>query len=197
MMKLLSLWFRDLLHRPKQVMTVMSAAPTRADVLRMLVEVAQSQVGVREEGGNNRGKRVREYQAATSLKPADWPWCAAFVCWCIREWVAAPIVQAVLDVADPERWRPKTARAFGFEAWAKRAGGKVLPGNAEVYAGDLIVFDFSHVGIAIEAAKPGQPVKTIEGNTNGKGERDSRSGDGVWRKERGRSAILHIIRILP
>ncbi len=45
-----------------------------------LVAIAQSQVGVRESGGNNKGKEVALYLAYTNLK-AGYPWCAAFVSW--------------------------------------------------------------------------------------------------------------------
>jgi hypothetical protein len=38
---------------------------------------------------------------------------------------------------------------------------------------------------------------TLEGNTNGKGERDSTSGDGVWKKIRKKSLVKDLIRIHP
>ena len=38
-------------------------------------------------------------------------------------------------------------------------------------------------------------VHTIEGNTNGKGERDSLSGDGVWQKGRAMNLIRGVIRL--
>src|SRR5262245_22831272 len=52
---------------------------------RKLVALAQREVGVHEVGGENCGPRIREYQAATDLPPGPWPWCAAFLCWVIRE----------------------------------------------------------------------------------------------------------------
>ena len=44
-------------------------------MLEKLIAIAESQVGVREIGGNNRGDQIREYQKATELAPAAWPWC--------------------------------------------------------------------------------------------------------------------------
>lgn len=38
-----------------------------------LVQIALAEVGTREEGGNNCGKDIREYQAATWLEPGPWP----------------------------------------------------------------------------------------------------------------------------
>ena len=58
-----------------------------SNALENLVKIALSQVGVKESGGNNNGPEVRKYQSATELKPASWPWCAAFTGWIIREWL--------------------------------------------------------------------------------------------------------------
>lgn len=152
-----------------------------------LAEIAISQVGTLEEGGNNRGAKVREYQSATYLAPGDWPWCAAFVCWCIREWR-----QTFLESWD----RPNTPRAFGFEAWAKEQGFPVFGERAAVKAGDIIVFDMSHVGIAVASAPAGSKhIETVEGNTGVVGLRDSASGDGVFRKKRPRPMVRSIIRL--
>ena len=64
-------------------------------------------------------------------------------------------------------------------------------------AGDIVVFAFSHVGIVIEDQLPGKDyIVTVEGNTNGKGERDSVSGDGVWRKTRKTNLVKNYIRLL-
>lgn len=162
-----------------------------------LAEIAISQVGTLEEGGNNRGSKVREYQGATYLAPGDWPWCAAFVCWCIREWLAGGALADSLDTAARiSAWRPKTPRAFGFEAWAKERGLPVLGERAAVKAGDIVVFDMSHVGIAVASAPAGSKhVETVEGNTGVVGLRDSAAGDGVFRKKRPRPMIRSIIRL--
>ena len=154
-----------------------------------LAEIAISQVGTLEEGGNNRGSKVREYQAATYLAPGDWPWCAAFVCWCVREW-------CVQELKKPTFWRPTTPRAFGFESWAREQGFPVLGERAAVKAGDIVVFDMSHVGIAVASAPAGSKhVETVEGNTGVVGLRDSAAGDGVFRKKRPRPMIRSIIRL--
>ena len=169
-----------------------------------LAEIAISQVGTLEEGGNNRGSKVREYQAATYLAPGDWPWCAAFVCWCIKEWiergtkdrVEGETFRSLFGAVRPYMWRPKTPRAFGFEAWAKERGLPVLGERAAVKAGDIVVFDMSHVGIAVASAPAGSKhVETVEGNTGVVGLRDSAAGDGVFRKKRPRPMIRSIVRL--
>ena len=167
--------------------------------LKKLVEIASKEVGVRESGGNNCGRRIREYQLATWLKPDPWPWCAAFVCWAIREWLKLPDVRSVLSLrndADVTKWRPQTAGAFDFERWAKSKGLSVLNERAMAKAGDLVIFDFSHIGIIATDQIAPASIDTIEGNTNGSGERDSESGDGVWRKRRAAKLAKSYIRLL-
>ena len=178
--------------------------------MRSLVQIAQGEVGVREEGGNNCGPRVREYQAATWLTVASWAWCAVFTAWCLRDWLKQPeVTQMIKDtVGGPnfnlEKWRCRDAAVFGWDDWAIRTGGKVLdPTKHLAEAGDFVIFDFNgpetgggHIGIVEVNQKPHESViYTIEGNTNGKGERDSISGDGVWRKTRKTTLVKHYIRM--
>lgn len=164
-----------------------------------LVEVAQAEVGVREEGGNNRGERIQVYQAATWLKPGDWPWCAAFVAWGLR----TALIREGVAPARAEAWRCRDASAFGWLAWAQRAPGCVLlPPTAAPDAGDLVVYDFNgptaagggHIG-AIEYDVAGDAFRAIEGNTNDAGDRDSTKGDGVLRKTRGTRTVVNFIRL--
>lgn len=168
-------------------------------MLHKLIAIAQAEIGVREIGGNNCGPRIRAYQQATNLPPGAWPWCAAWVCWTIREWLHEPGVAEWLNlqVSTPEDWRPHTALAYGLSSWS-RSRPKTTTRYTEhdqAEPGDIVTFDFSHVGIVLE--DDGKNLITIEGNTNGKGERDSLSGDGVWRKIRAKSLARDFIRIHP
>lgn len=149
-----------------------------------IVRIAEQEIGVKEEGGNNRGPRIVEYQKATWLAPDSWPWCAAFCAWVLREAIAATgsIVRRCPD-----------ASAYGWEKWARKNAWIVLDESHRALRGDFVTFDFSHIGIVIEDR--GDTIITVEGNTNGKGERDSTGGDGVWRKVRQRPLIKSLIRI--
>ena len=164
-----------------------------------LIAIAQSEIGTREVGGNNCGFKIRTYQRATNLDPENWPWCAAFVDYCIQQWLTdADVVKWLnLQVSTPEQWRPKTALAYGLESWAKERPKTtlILSENDQANAGDIVTFDFSHTGIVLE--DDGKYLVTCEGNTNGKGERDSESGDGVWRKIRKKTLAKKFIRIRP
>ena len=161
-----------------------------------LARIAEAEIGVREIGGNNCGPRIREYQKATWLAPDAWPWCAAFVDWCILQWVESPSVRATLDktIGQVAVWRPRTAGAWDLVNWAKEHKLLVAGEDAVARRGDIVVYDFSHVGIVSEDSQRGE-LSVIEGNTNGRGERDSESGDGVWKKERDRSLVKKFIRL--
>lgn len=158
--------------------------PVRAGLRAEVVRLALAEVGVREEGGNNQGERIREYQRATWLAPGPWPWCAAFVCWVIQQALSRPAILHRLRLVEPvDNWRPRTAGAFDFQNWARKRGLTIKTENQQAKAGDLVIFDFSHIGIVV-ADQTGRQIETVEGNTNGRGDRDSLSGDGVWRKTR-------------
>ncbi|HEU4458223.1 MAG TPA: CHAP domain-containing protein [Methylibium sp.] len=173
--------------------------------IEQLIAIAKKEVGTREGPLNNTGARIVEYQGATWLAPGAWPWCAAFCCWIMRELledssvrqgIAAYFKRPSLTFGEADKYRCRDASAFGWEKWAKQHGFRVLDEHQLARAGDFVVFDFSHIGLVTE----NQPslattIKTIEGNTNGKGERDSASGDGVWVKERERSLTKSYIRI--
>ena len=154
-----------------------------------LVELAKKEVGVKEIGGTNCGPRVNQYKAATWL-PADqpWPWCAAFIDWLV--------MRAMEDSGKEFTFqRPRTAGAWDLENWSMKQDGstwtKLNPQAGDIAPGDIVIFTFSHVGLAIETPAKGV-VETIEGNTDGNGSRD---GGGVWRKFRKISQIRSRIRL--
>ena len=170
-------------------------------MIAKLADIALAEVGIREIGGNNCGAHIREFQKATWLEPAPWAWCAAFVDWCLMKWIEDPNNTKWLNLhtITPEEWRPKTAGAFDLLNWAKSKPKttQILDENVSPKKGDIIVFDFSHVGIVVGNGIVDGMVETVEGNTNGKGERDSVSGDGVWHKFRAKSLARNYIRIRP
>lgn len=162
-----------------------------------LCRVARAEVGVMEVGGNNNGPRVREYQAATWLKPAAWPWCAAFVCWVLREWTKDNAVAQILSLTTPKAlksWLCQDASAYGFEDWAKKHGIKVLGPTTNPQAGDIVTYaSFSHIGIVVGPVDD-KFMHTVEGNTDPDG---GREGNGVYLKKRKRGLARAFIRILP
>lgn len=169
------------------------AAGDKAALIQKLMMVAQRELGTREVGGNNCGVRIREYQRSTDENPGVWPWCAAFTDWCIRDWVAQADVQTALGwTGQEEKRRPRTAAAFGYIDWARNHSQILFPPSIRPEPGMIVVYDFSHIGI-VKSAIDGESFLAIEGNTNGKGDRDSTSGDGVWEKTRRNSLVRNFI----
>lgn len=156
-----------------------------------LVQIAAKEIGVTEVNGTNCGPRVDEYKAATWLNPkVGWPWCAAFVCWCFRE---ALILSCVKETKTFKR--PRTAGAWDFENWSLAQDSTTntrKPHKNDILAGDIVIFKFSHIGIAASAPDKNGNVVCLEGNTDGAG---SREGGAVLRKTRHVSKIRSRIRI--
>ena len=174
---------------------VSTAKRKSANRIALLATIAERELG-KKETRNNVGKDVRKYQAATTLDPGAWPWCAAFCAWTLQQWLDDPanVKWLALRANTPAKWRPKTALAYGFMKWAKDrpATCTVLPDTATPQPGDLVCYDFSHIGIVKRSL--GDKFEAIEGNTNGAG---SREGDGVYLKTRSRKLAKCFIRIRP
>ena len=135
-----------------------------------LVLTALAEVGVKEVGSTNRGPRVDEYQRATWLDQKDWgAWCAAFVCWCVR---GAMNLEKIRETAGFKR--PQTAGAFDFENWSLKQDNTTQtakPAGRAIQRGDLVIFTFSHIGIATSSPDSEGNFHTVEGNSNSAGSR--------------------------
>lgn len=161
---------------------------------QLVATIAESKVGLRESGGANQGSQIQEFFNADSYdpngsKPGDsgYAWCAAFVC---------RIVQLAMEKSGKTFTfqRPTTPGAWDFINWSLAQDNstwtKRNPGS-DIQRGDLIVYTFSHIGIATSGVDSGGYFATVEGNTNQAG---SREGDGVYRKARHTSAVKARIR---
>jgi len=148
-------------------------------------------VGVQERGGNNMGfndKALLILMKQEGWKPG-YAWCSFFV-------------MAMLN----ECGIPNTITGWSPTAYNKRdvifTEGKFLQAFSDK---DVLVMTLSynsfkgkrfkgigHTGIVDRVSK--YSVRTIEGNTNEQGMRDSRTRDGVYYKIRPLSKNLHITR---
>lgn len=163
-------------------------------ISQKIVELARKEIGVRESPLNsNCGPRVNQYKAATWL-PADkpWYWCAAFICFIVKEAMQA------LNIKEHAGFkRPQTAGARDFINWSRSQDNSTTtlmhPKWNQIKAGDILVFDdISHIAFADEDGRADGVVITVEGNT---GKDGSRNGDGVYRKARKVSQMRARIRI--
>ena len=158
--------------------------------VKEIIRIAKAEVGVREIANTNCGERVGQYKAATWLNPKKgWAWCAAFVCWVVREAMASAGVKQTKTFK-----RPRTAGAWDFENWSleqDKTTNTKKPHDGDILPGDIVVFTFSHIGIAVSFPDDDGNVTTVEGNTDTAG---SREGGGVYLKSRHISKIRSRIR---
>ncbi len=138
--------------------------PVSVDPVKKLLEVAASQVGLKEiPVKSNWGEHVQKYLKAVKLNFAA-PWCMAFVHWCI-----ADVVKALL--------LPQTKvhnSGHVLTVWSKTDKSLRIPAD-QIRPGDIFILVFpsgsGHTGI-IEKVLPGGKYQAIEGNSNKTGSRD-------------------------
>jgi len=163
-----------------------------SDPAQKLLDVARSYIGVREQGGNNRGRQVEEFQRVIGGAEEE-PWCMSFAQYCIK--AAESETQANSQVTQSEHcltvWNgsPSELRRSRPEA-----GSLVIWRHGNSTKGE------GHVGI-VEAVNSDGTFTTIEGNTS-----DSsginREGDGVYRKQRdmdgaGDMRVVGFLKVFP
>lgn len=141
------------------------------------LEVARTQLGVREATGHNDGAAVESYLRSVSLGKG-YAWCAAFVYWCYSQAAKALVVG-----------NPLTQTAGVLDHWRRTTGTKVTSPQP----GDIFIMDYGgglgHTGIVKEVK--GDKIITVEGNTN---DANSREGDGVYERIRKISSCKGFIR---
>lgn len=137
--------------------------------VQAVVAKADSQVGVREVGGSNRGPEVDAYLARVHAHQGD-PWCAAFVGWCGTEVMGS-------------KW-PLILTA-GCAALGEFAEVRGVLRKVPEYGSIFLIWSeskqrFHHTGF-VTLARALAPNGTIEGNTNLDG---SVEGIGVFARTR-------------
>ena len=168
----------EALVAPMRRATAPAGAPA-ATLGRAVVATARRHLAERprETGGANRGPWVRLYMDGNEGR--DWPWCAGFATWVVRQaateaGVAAPVGRTYScdELADIARRQDCFCRG-------------TRSARADVGAGSLFLSrkregDWTHVGIVVRTTP--EWFETIEGNTNDDG---SREGHEVVRRTRG------------
>lgn len=142
------------------------------------LEIALSQEGVREATGHNDGAPVEKYLKGVGLGKG-YSWCMAFVYWCATQ--AAILL---------EEENPLLKTGGVLAQWNKRKNLRVEAPEP----GDVFIIDYGkgkgHTGFVVSVGD--KVINTIEGNTNDK---NSREGDGVYRRTRSMSSIKGYLRI--
>ncbi len=149
-----------------------------------LIAAAASLVGVREEGGNNRGRMIELFLNGVKQPPGQ-PWCAAFVHH-VGYW-------SHFDYAsETSTWPlPSTASCYMLGVYAKQRGVlREAPEDGDVFLlWNATLARFARTGVVARVRSDGETPRgdpwfdcdTIEGNTDAGG---SREGDGVMRRVR-------------
>lgn len=133
-----------------------------------VVQIALSQVGVREHG-QNAGPEVEKYLREVGLGPG-YSWCGAFVAWVFAEAVRQGGYD---DLVGPPLFKGSAGalRTLALNPML-RVDQPVWPGIYVLDHGD----GKGHVGFGIEPLANGI-FRDVSGNTNSAG---SREGDSVW-----------------
>jgi len=165
------------------------------EIREKLISIALKDRG-KTEVTHNQGDWIEKFWPATSYpdgyENAE-PYCAAGMCYWVREWMKLPEVQAAYGKTFEEldSWRPDSASVFAWNDWAEANGVPIIDRYATLHTGDAFIFDCSHIGVVW--TDRGDSVVTVEANTGPMGERD---GDGCYLKVRSRSEARNFIRLL-
>src|SRR6516165_8732456 len=106
-----------------------------------LVKIARGQIGTEEdENHQNKGSSIEKYQACTGISGQGWPWCAAFVDWCVQQFAD----EAGTNITHV----PRTTAAFGLITWGNDNHYQVFnppasSKDAKAMPGDIVVYEFS------------------------------------------------------
>lgn len=159
--------FSNLVKPMSNALASIPQPPTLHSAVLNFVE-KHLQARAREAGGNNMGPWVRLYM--DDNEGQDWPWCAGFVSFCIKQAAGA------MNVSVPVR---KTFSCDVLAEWGKE-NGSLVRGNSSnlmnrVRPGHIFLVrksptDWVHTGFVTSLS--GEYCQTIEGNTNDEGSRD-------------------------
>ncbi len=143
------------------------------DAKSLLISIARSFVGTVEEGGDNMGKMVEEFQKAVDGKACGEPWCMCFVQFCIKQVEQTMALRSNI-------YRSESC----LETWEK---SPPLLRRTKPEPGAIAIFNrfgtrLGHTGIVTSVRSP-EVYATVEGNTTD-GKDIEREGDGVFEKYR-------------
>lgn len=171
----------------------------------LIASIAEAQIGLRESPrGSNKGPQLQKFFDADNYDPIPgpgdhgYPWCAAFVCWVVQEFLRRDAGGRFSGIT-----APRTAAAFGLIDWARTQSPRVQiisPAACSVAGvpwpkrGDLVVYGFSHCGVVTWSTPPEKRIDAVEGNTDLAG---SREGWEVAPKGRKFAVVKAFIRLVP
>ena len=124
--------------------------------IETLLEVAKGEHGTKEYPPGSNTVKYNTWLYGKPVSGADFPWCAAFVCWCFDKAGLAHLI-------------PKTASCATILQHAKDTKQFIKPND--LLPGDVVLYKFAtnnraanHVGIV--TAITARTITAIEGNTS-------------------------------
>lgn len=149
---------------------------TKQDVINKLLEISQTQVGVRESGGYNKGPMVEQYQKVIGIAEQE-SWCMSY-----QQWLSYKACNyfGIKNVLYPSEGCVEVADHTPSKY-------KIMIGMAKfIYAGTLSIWRHAggwtgHCGQNTSRVDANGEYHTNEGNTDGSG---GREGDGVYNRIR-------------
>ena len=159
--------------------------PQSNDLIERVLEIADTQLYVREKTGKNDGPDVEKYLKSTGLG-SGFAYCMSYFYWLFET------ASKALEVDNPV---PKTAGVLDCLAKAKKAG-YLITNEPEI--GDQFIMDFGkgqgHTGLV--TAVDGKYFESNEGNTSADPsyEGEDREGNGVFERRRLIKSIKCFIR---
>lgn len=174
------------------------------ELRKRLVDIARKNKGLTETS-KNQAPWIKELWTATSYGVEGHdkrePYCAAGMCWTLREWLKDPEVlkSLNLDAKAAEKWRCKSASVYkaprdNWLYWAGKIGAKILGPNDTIHTGDFVIYKRSHIDLAVDDTNVYPNFYSIGYNTSSGG--FSRDGEGCFEKLSSRKDVLNFIRVL-
>lgn len=171
---------------------------------KQLVDIVRRHKG-KTEISRNQAPWIKELWSATSYGVAGHdnrePYCAAGMCWALRDWLKNPDVLEELDLnaKEAEKWRCKSASVYkapkdNWLYWAERAGAQILGPDDTLHTGDFVIYKRSHIDLAVDDTELYPDFYSIGYNTSSGG--FSRDGEGCFEKLSSRGDVMHFIRLL-
>ena len=154
------------------IATVPLIETTKKGLITRALEIAATQIGVREIGGPNCGPEVEKYLASVGL-PKGNSWCMSFVYWCFQE------AASELGVKNPLVKTGGVLKGWNDATCTKILAADAINNPSLVKPGQIFIIDhgggLGHTGMV--KSVNGGFLTTIEGNTNNT---QSREGLGVF-----------------
>jgi len=151
-----------------------------SDLKRLLLaHEAKRWIGVKEQGGSNKGQLVQIWQRSVDQKDQSEPWCMAFVQSCIMA-VDKLCMEVFVDTNFARVFKSEHVLTTWNQTPAQYRFKEPQVGYIAVWQQNQSIY--GHTGIVVRVHGNGV-FETVEGNTND-GSGITREGDGVYLRNR-------------